>query len=138
MKDKTNLITIIGSKQTKYNKFILEDKSLSEFNICIQNQLITSKIDFDKNIYNNVILIIYSLEDDIDIIKDIEKSIQKCSCRTNNIPTFILLEDSLNNVEDTMCIFATYGFTTTLWGGDTDFIEESTLINSLKYHFVRG
>lgn len=138
MKNKTNLITIIGSKQTKYSKIILEDKSLSDFNICTQNYLQSSNVDFDKEVNNNLILIVYSPEDELDSIKNIEKSLQNCTCRVNNIPTFILVEDNVNeDIEDIMTIFAVHGFVPEVWGGDNDFIEESELINYLYYQYSK-
>lgn len=138
MKNKTNLITIIGSKQTKYSKIILEDKSLSDFNICTQNYLHSSNVDFDKKVNNNLILIVYSPEDELDSIKNIEKLLQNCTYRVNNIPTFILVEDNVNeDIEDIMTIFAVHGFLPEVWGGDNDFIEESELINSLYYHYSK-
>ena len=138
MKNKTNLITIIGSKQTKYSKIILEDKSLSDFNICTQNYLHSSNVDFDKEVNNNLILIVYSPEDELDSIKNIEKLLQNCTCRVNNIPTFILVEDNVNeDIEDIMTVFAVHGFTPEVWGGDNDFIEESELLNSLYYHYTK-
>lgn len=137
MKDKTNLITIISSKETKYSKVILEE-CLSDFNICVQNYLFSSKVDFDKDVNNNIILIVYSSEDNLDVIENIEKSLQNCTCRTNNIPTFIIVEDDVEeDTEDIFCVFVTHGFVPTEWGGDNDFIKESELINSLYYHYTK-
>lgn len=138
MKDKTNLITIISTKQTKYSKIIIEDKSLSDFNLCTNNCLHSSKIDFDKEVNNNLILIIYSSEDELDTIKNIEKSLQNCTVKVNNIPTYILVEDSLNeDIEDIMTVFAVHGFVPEVWGGDNDFIKESELLNSLYYYYSK-
>lgn len=136
MKNKTNLINIISSKQTNYNKIILEDKRLTEFNICIQNCLHTSKIDFDKDIYKNIILIVYSSNDELDSIKNIEKILQNCTTRTNNIPTFIIIENNTeDDIVDIMTVFATYGFVPVAWGGDIDFIKEEDLIDSLYLYY---
>jgi len=120
--DKTNLITIIGSKQTDYSKMIRESIRLSGFDICIQNLLYSNKLDLDNKLFKNVIVVIFSKDDNIEdkTIKDmlLELSLTK-------VPIFVLLEEDNNtNTEDDIKIhFAKNSLVPKEWGGYTLFVN---------------
>lgn len=131
MQNKTNLITIIASKQTKYSKIINSYKRLSKFDICFQNYLFESKFNLDGIVNNNIILIVFSKDDDIDVIKNLERNFSDASgsFSFNNVPFYVLIEDrgESKDTDVIKCCFATYGLVPTDWGGNVDFLNEKEL-----------
>lgn len=117
--DKTNLITIIGSKQTDYGKMIRESSRLSEWNPCIQNLLYSNKLELESKLFNNVIVVVFSKDDVIGnkTIKDMLNTLSIIK-----YPVFVLLEED-NNTDDVKIYFAENGLVPSEWGGDIDFVN---------------
>lgn len=134
---KTNLVTIIAGKQTKYNKDIINSEKLSEYDLCVQNCLFNSKFNFDNELTKNVILIIFTPEDDLEIIKKIQLDFYTHISFLNHIPIYVLLENMEISCMDVvkMC-FAEQGFVPQDWGGDVKFIEEYELEHLLYLEYL--
>lgn len=137
--DKTNLITIIGSKQTDCGKMIRESSRLSEWNLCTQNLLYSNKLELESKLFNNIIIVVFSKDDVIGdkTIKDMLNTLSVIG-----YPVYVLLEDGLESADNVKIFFAENGLVPSQWGGDIDFLGnydtdelDYTLEDCLFMHF---